>query len=106
MIDTASVLLRWPPFHLRVIGTACGAAVMSPTIGSPRRLALLPLAELLLSLFRGRHAAVEDHASGQPDCRMHIPVLADNALDMGEAEAAGVLNAPCLPGGRPLDFRP
>jgi hypothetical protein len=59
-----------------------------------------------LRLFRRRHAAVDDHALGKADGCLNVYVLADDVLDMGEAMAGGILDAPCLAGRGPLHFRP
>lgn len=47
-----------------------------------------------------------DHALGEADSGLHLPVLADDVLDMGEAMAGGVLDAPSLPALAPLDRGP
>jgi hypothetical protein len=65
-----------------------------------------PLAQQRLGLLRCRHAALEDHALGQPDGRLRVDVLTMDGVTVGEASAAGILDAPSPPGGRPLDLRP
>jgi hypothetical protein len=64
------------------------------------------VAPAFVRLFRGRHTTIDDHALGKPDGGLHVPVLPDDVLDMGQALAGGVLDAPALPRSRPLDFRP
>jgi hypothetical protein len=66
----------------------------------------LLLLKLLCGVLRRRHATVDDHAFGQPDSCLHVPVLSDYVFGMGETLAGGVLDAPSLPRWRPFDFRP
>jgi hypothetical protein len=61
---------------------------------------------LVARFFWGRHAAIEDHALGQPDSCLHVLVCSYDVLNMGQALAGGILNAPPLPQGRPFDLRP
>ena len=51
----------------------------------------------LARFFRRRHAAIHNHALGEADGCLNVYVLVDDMLDMGEAMAGGVLDAPGLP---------
>jgi hypothetical protein len=50
--------------------------------------------ELCAGSFRRRHLAADDHFLGEPDRRLHVAILSDDMLDMGEAMAGSVLNTP------------
>src|SRR4029453_10574590 len=62
--------------------------------------------ELCAGFFWRRHPAVNDHALCQPYGGLHVPILADDMLDMGQAVPTGVLNAPHLSTGAPFDLAP
>jgi hypothetical protein len=68
--------------------------------------ALLPLPKLPLCFLGRRHAAVDDHAPGQPDGRLRVAVLGVDMFDVGQAMAGGVLDAPAAPRRRPLHLAP
>src|SRR5262249_10112492 len=69
------------------------------------RLWLPALQRLMCFLWRG-HSAVPDHCHGEADGGGSVHVLAVYVLDVGEAPADAVLDAPAPPAGRPLDGRP
>src|SRR5262249_44388729 len=69
------------------------------------RLWLPALQRLMCFLWRG-HASVPDHCHGEADGGGSVHVLAVDVLDVGEAPADAVLDAPAPAAGRPLDGRP
>jgi hypothetical protein len=67
---------------------------------------LTPGLELRTGARRRRHGAIDDHALGEPDGGLNVPVLSDDMLNMGEAMPGGVLDAPSLSRPRPLHLAP
>jgi hypothetical protein len=92
--------LRGDVFDAKVVG-------VSASRKASRRCGVFgrePLAQL--RLFGRRHAAVEDHPPGKSDRSLGIDIMAVDGIAVGEASPRRVLDAPCPPGGRPLDLRP
>jgi hypothetical protein len=103
-----SMLLRWisAPDSLPVVISLDRGGLRQRLPQLAQAIALQALLELPFGLFRGGHPAVADHALGKTNGSLGVYILCVYMLDVVEAVAGRVLDAPSPPRGAPFDLGP